>query len=371
MAKYMRELFGEDVLAMFPDKSGSCSVGRPGKGIRLGYEGWGSPDILLDPTLPLDACVGALRLEGKFPLVTSVGLLNNVHGDCMLSHAAAGLTLLVAPGGRLEVEFLATADLAKDALRRLDEHDLLGAQSREKFCFRPPADTSGIVYQQTFLNIARARLLFMPLPVRIVKAVVPSEMPDSPDDVRLPGVSDEAWGAPRGGELGLRPRCTMCSRVATMMDHDRSKFSRYCKDHYHEARTFWDNLLLANYTAKLAVDKPACPSCQPENDAPIPVEMMVSGREYARDYGVDLYMAAEVDCECDGLLPPAIWDLLESRGAGRSAIIVVGDWRVGSRMGVDVYDAVIKHAEDNFSTIRQIKSADGWYVVVMANRLPA
>lgn len=67
--------------------------------------------------------------------------------------------------------------------------------------------------------------------------------------------------------------------------------------------------------------------------------------------------------DCDSLSREGIYSLLESKGA---AIVVCGDWR---GVKVDVYDAVLNFAEDNYRTIRQEKYDSGMYVVAMRDPL--
>ena len=152
----MSEINSLDKLkALFPNKNlEKCSVGLPVKdGISLGYEGWGSPDIILDPALPLDMCVDRLGLKSAFKSVISIGLLNCVHGDCILTHTTVGLEKLLAEGGTLSIEVLNTSALAKTALENLDNCNITKCQMLEKFIFQPVLDISGLVFQQTFQQV--------------------------------------------------------------------------------------------------------------------------------------------------------------------------------------------------------------------------
>lgn len=56
--------------------------------------------------------------------------------------------------------------------------------------------------------------------------------------------------------------------------------------------------------------------------------------------------------------------VLEQTTSG--SIAVSGDWRDSP---LDIYDVVVRYAEDNFSRIRSQKFAAGVYVVVMTGRL--
>jgi len=263
----MAQIRGTDVRLLLPDRDPSvCCVGRPtGDGIRLGYEGWGSPDVFLDPSLPLDLCVQQLGLAGKFPKVTSNGLLNRIHGDCNLTHAARGLADLLAPGGRLIIEALATAEVARASLERMDAFDFSGAHVLERLCFGQPVDVSGLCFHQNLLSEARLLFIFDRAGVKAccTKSPSPTGAPRWTDDVRLPGIEQVAWDSGsimNGTSEGLdqdRPQCvvTGCFRVSTKMDHNQHFFSRYCKDHYHEARTECDRRIRDAYRVVISVTK--------------------------------------------------------------------------------------------------------------------
>lgn len=82
------------------------------------------------------------------------------------------------------------------------------------------------------------------------------------------------------------------------------------------------------------------------------------------DMGLDQSGVCWISRECDSLQADPILDLLSSRKA--EAMVVIGDWR-GSK--VDVYDQVLRFAEDNFGRLRHQKMSAGMYIVVMAKPL--
>lgn len=69
------------------------------------------------------------------------------------------------------------------------------------------------------------------------------------------------------------------------------------------------------------------------------------------------------DMDSSGIVP-----YLESRL--HPEMIVYGDWRPGFSRGVDVFDKVLKFAEDNFLRARVYKdTTSGWYVALLAGRV--
>lgn len=238
-----------------------CSVGVPcGKGIRIGYAGWGNPDILLDPRLPLSMDVDRLDLNGKFQTVVSKYLLNHIHGDCNLTHAVEGLLKLMNKDGTLKIEFISTGDIAFDASIALSKKDYRKCQILEKVCFAQPVDDSGLIYKQNFINKERIRSL-IPSSFNVVtlKSSATSTLSLFPDDVRLDNISDQDWEDAKhinslSDSLDYdRPRCILCKRPSTKMDHNRKFFSRYCKDHYYDARKINDKMIINYYTTILMI----------------------------------------------------------------------------------------------------------------------
>lgn len=264
MSSRMKDLEGKDVLSLFPEKAAMCSVGEKRGGLHLGYEGWGSPDIILDPALPLDLCVERLGLAGRFPLVVSDRFMNVVHGDCWMHHSAKGLADLTAPGGVLRVSALATGDLAEKALEALRRKDYAACQLFEKFVFQPHEGSCRTVYQQTFMSLSRLAVAF-PMNASVRQGCSDTDPPLTPDEVRLRNVTDEAWerGASNNGMTDCLdydwPSCivTGCPRLATKMDANRSRYSRYCKDCYQDARDRCDDYIREAFTLRVEFRKPA------------------------------------------------------------------------------------------------------------------
>lgn len=170
----------------------------------------------------------------------------------MIAHAAMGLEGLMAENGELHISALSTAALAADALSSLNAGSFKRCQQLEKFCFRQADDVSGLMYQQTFLNEDRILSLFPSLVADVVKRAEKTQI-SGPESIRLDGVSDETWsrGEKNNGiASGLDhdwPNCILCRRLATKMDHNRMFYSRYCKDHYHEARGICDRRIIDSY----------------------------------------------------------------------------------------------------------------------------
>lgn len=228
----------------------------PQNGLHIGYAGWGNPQIVIDPRIPLDASLAALH-PGTFDLVVSDGLLNRVHGDCSLSHAVTGLRMLMAPGATLDVSLLATAAIARDALSFLSAFNPKRCQMLEKLCFRAPDDSSGLMYQQTFMDFRRILPFFVGMSPQVVKDVDARGIPYCPEEVRLDGISDEKWRSADAANSKAdcldhdRPTCLCCRRASTKMDQDRRFFSRYCKNHYHAARWICGEKMTAAYTVRI------------------------------------------------------------------------------------------------------------------------
>lgn len=252
--KFMNDLIGQDLKQIFPDRDWSrCSIGEPvGDGIKIGFEGWGEPDIALSPSLPLDMSIERLGLKGAFKHVYSQNLLNYVHGDCVLTHTARGLRDALANGGELKVKILATAALATNALLRLDCGDFVGCQLLEKLCFKLTMDSSGIIFQQTFLDERRLVAAFSGC-LHITKNCTANSVL-RPDDVRIPEVTDEKWKSSATNMTQTEslkrdwPTCACCRRVSTKADWNRNLFSRYCRNHYQVARELWQSSTLEAYS---------------------------------------------------------------------------------------------------------------------------
>jgi len=243
-------------------KLDECSFGFPlGEGIKFGYSGWGKIDIALDPRLPIDMCVDQMGLHGKFKKVISQNLVNNIHGDCNLTHAILGLLLLLDNDGILELSFFATGDIAQDAISFLRNNKFDKCQCLEKFCFKPPEDDSCLIYQQTFLNEERICSLIDcdKFDFRIIKKSRKGELVFSPDDIRLQGIPDEIWLSSKSintisDSLDIdRPRCIVCRKPSTKMDENRFFFSKYCRNHYHEARQLYAKQITDFYTVNIKV----------------------------------------------------------------------------------------------------------------------
>ena len=69
--------------------------------------------------------------------------------------------------------------------------------------------------------------------------------------------------------------------------------------------------------------------------------------------------------QCDLLDPEHAMEFLLDRAS--PIMVVAGDWRDNKN---DIYDVVIRFAEDHFGRIRHKKYPVGTYVVVMSDRLP-
>jgi hypothetical protein len=52
-----------------------------------------------------------------------------------------------------------------------------------------------------------------------------------------------------------RPTCLLCGSVVTRRDHDRQYFSRYCKNHYSEARVLCDRALEDAFLVRVVARK--------------------------------------------------------------------------------------------------------------------
>ena len=165
---------------------------------------------------------------------------------------------MLASNGQLSVRFLSTGDLAKEALRHLKEGHYSKCQRLEKFIFREPFDAQGAIWQQTFLNFYRVRNLFPTMSCKVVKDVEITNVL-SAEDVNL-GATLEEWK--RGAEsnnmgeslFADRPKCIICERTSTKMNHDRRYFSRYCKNHYDAARIACDSTILRSYAIDLILE---------------------------------------------------------------------------------------------------------------------
>lgn len=53
-------------------------------------------------------------------------------------------------------------------------------------------------------------------------------------------------------------------------------------------------------------------------------------------------------------------------GDTAQATLFYGDWKAARG---DVYDTLVKHAEDGYRRARAYKSPEGWYMVICADRL--
>lgn len=250
------DLLGQDLRSLFRDRNWKvCQVGtaiRPQQDdLFLGFEGWKEPDIALDPRLPLDTVVQQLGLKGAFWEVKSSVYLNLVNGDCALSHAAWGLLALVAPGGTLTIRCMDTVMLAKKAISFAEKYAFEPCLQLERFCFRHPIDTDGILFQRNFMSPSRIQtLLAGEAQINLCPAKgIEGDLP-SPNQFRLESVSDAAWATSEGNSRVIQnslqsewPKCTCCNRLATRVLENRSIYSRYCKDHYYQARIQCDKLI--------------------------------------------------------------------------------------------------------------------------------
>lgn len=243
----------------------TCSVGEPiGKGLTLGFRGWGNPHVLLDPAIPLDAQVHSMGLEGAFSRVVSNGLLHLLHGDCTLTHGIKGLADLLMPGGCLEITYLSIPDIMGLALKALGAGDFAAAQVLEKACFKPPIDSTGVLFPQTMISRGKAReLLFGEgLDIETVEGNPPDKLSSMfPDTFRLDGIENKVWEESaenfkmRDSLRQDRPACLLCGSVVTKRDHDRRYFSRYCKNHYSEARVLCDRALENAFLVRVVAKK--------------------------------------------------------------------------------------------------------------------
>jgi hypothetical protein len=69
-------------------------------------------------------------------------------------------------------------------------------------------------------------------------------------------------------------------------------------------------------------------------------------------------------CKCDLLDPEHIMELLLDKAS--PVMVVAGDWRDNKD---DVYDVVVRFAEDHFRRIRHKKYPIGTYVVIMSDQI--
>ena len=251
--RQMNELIGQDLSTLFSVDWNQCSIGKPsGPGLKLGYEGWSNLDIALDPALPLDMCVDQLGLHEKFDRIECNYFLNYIHGDCTLTHAGIGIKKMLKKNGTLLFTALDTVKLAKDAIYHIENSEYTKGQILEKFLFRPAIDDSGIVFQQNLMTPERAKLI-MGFQSEEKKIAVASQQ-IIPDHIRLEGISEATWeiGAESNSLTdGLShdwPKCIRCGRLCTKMDENRTFYSRYCKNHYAEARTKCDEAIVEAYS---------------------------------------------------------------------------------------------------------------------------
>lgn len=246
----------------FPSRNLSkCSVGKPvGEGLRLGYEGWGDADIVLDPGLPLDMQVDTLGLAGIFDEVRSVDLLHRLHGDCTLTHGLKGISKLAKQGATIFVEYLDISEIMKYVLMEMNRGQFARAQALEKLCFDRPIDKGMALFPQTLISLRKMQFLLADARIfkrEILHSPCLCEVPIFPDEVRLDGIPDKVWEESaenfkrREKILEDRPNCVLCKRVVTKRDHDRQFFSRYCKEHYYMARKSCDSLLRDSFSAKI------------------------------------------------------------------------------------------------------------------------
>lgn len=254
-----------DLKARFPEKdTTTCCVGSPGPGVHLGFAGWGQPDAEADPAMPLDMEVARLGLEGAFQKVVCKDLMHRIHGDCMLTHGFKGLAALGAPGAEIEIEFLSLGDVLRASLDRLDKSMFAEAQILEKLAFGPPMDKDGVLYPQALISPQKARVLLrdarLVFSEILAKPMDDMDIPVFPDDVRM-DVDDKVWESSEANFTKReklfedRPNCVLCERVVTKRDHDRQFFSRYCKEHYAEARRICDKALRDAFTVKITCRK--------------------------------------------------------------------------------------------------------------------
>lgn len=263
MIRY-EDALGKDLASLFPAKTWqTCHVGgaigaKP-EDLHLGFEGWEDPDIILDPRLPLDMTVDRLGLAGKFAEVKSDRYLNMIHGDCSLTHACRGLLGLLAKDGILVVRCLDTIRLAEKALSFANAMSFAKCQLLEKFCFRPALDVDGLLYQQTFLNIKRLIPPFSRAKqTKLTHCPGMEGAPPTPDEMRLDEVTEEGWARTeanaraRSNSLDQEwPHCACCERLASRSDENQSRYSRYCKDHYHLARTKCEEAITVAFTFQM------------------------------------------------------------------------------------------------------------------------
>jgi len=322
---------------------------------RISYKGWEDADLFLDATLSLDDNLEKMGLTNKFDLVKADFLLSKIHGDCCLTHAVLGLKNMLVNGGKLIIKDLCTHDLAKDAINFFESGNLVSGQVREKILFCQPVDSTGIIYQQNLLSIKRLNFILRNL--EIIKYPKTEVVAETPDQIDL-GVEDKNISYKKVMETFSqnRPTCVICKRACTKQDHNRSLYSRYCKDHYHEAREMCNKILFDAYTFEVQVtiikeEKNVLSYCEKECEAK------------AHHAGID--MGINID-ECT-ILKNAfvekdayeIMKMLEDNA--KNSMIVFGDHSVSK---VDVFDLILKFAEDNFKTMRHDKDGLGYFVVM-------
>jgi hypothetical protein len=135
----------------------------------------------------------------------------------------------------------------------------------EKFAFGPAADNDGLLYPQSMISERKlAKMLAMARmgPPECIKGIEEGFIFGPPDETRLDGILDKVWESSaanfqlRETLTRDRPTCVLCEKVVTKRDHDRQFFSRYCKDHYHQARQLYDESARAAFTVCVVSIKP-------------------------------------------------------------------------------------------------------------------
>lgn len=347
-----------------------CCVGKPeGTGIRLGYDGWGYPDVVLDPIIPLDMCVRNLNIEGKFDFVIGNYFLSSMHGDCSLTHAARGLILMVKPGGKLLIRDISTFDVAKQSIKMFEEGNYTGGQIREKLCFPMPRDKTSLIRIQNFLSPKRILDMFLDHTANIIKNVNTSISCTIPDDVDLSKITTGDFISKNRNTISDtmqndRPLCVICGKPSTKMDHNNYLYSKYCKDHYYEARQICDNKIISSFTFEIKILKNETDdNCTPFKKIRLNYDKTIN--DICQKMSIIRNNSTELAEECDNKTQEEINRLLELKKS--ETMIIHGNW-TGPK-NFDIFDFIIKFAEDNFKRIRHQKYDDGKYIVIMSNIL--
>lgn len=71
----------------------------------------------------------------------------------------------------------------------------------------------------------------------------------------------------------------------------------------------------------------------------------------------------------DGVPMDKVGECLSGIVGGADSVAIVGDWSRGMAAGIDTYGMILNFGEDRFRRMRHKKMDDGFYVVVLGQRL--